>query len=294
MKLETQCLHAGQVPDPATLSCAVPVYRTSAYQFKSTDHAANLFGLRELGNIYTRLMNPTHDVLEKRMAALDGGAAALALASGTSAIFYAVANICRAGDEIVSSANLYGGTYTQFHDILPQFGIKAHLVDVRDPQNFAKAITPKTKLLFTESIGNPSLDVADISAIAKIAHDAGLPLVVDNTFATPALLRPIEHGADIVVHSLTKWLGGHGVGIGGIVVDSGKFDWTSGKFPLLSEPDASYHDIRFAKDLGPLNPLAYILRMRLVPLRNLGACISPDNAWMFLQGIETLPLRMQR
>ena len=294
MKLETQCLHAGQVPDPATLSCAVPVYRTSAYQFKSTDHAANLFGLRELGNIYTRLMNPTHDVLEKRMAALDGGAAALALASGTSAIFYAVANICRAGDEIVSSANLYGGTYTQFHDILPQFGIKAHLVDVRDPQNFAKAITPKTKLLFTESIGNPSLDVADISAIAKIAHDAGLPLVVDNTFATPALLRPIEHGADIVVHSLTKWLGGHGVGIGGIVVDSGRFDWTSGKFPLLSEPDASYHDIRFAKDLGPLNPLAYILRMRLVPLRNLGACISPDNAWMFLQGIETLPLRMQR
>lgn len=294
MKLETQCLHAGQVPDPATLSCAVPVYRTSAYQFKSTDHAANLFGLKELGNIYTRLMNPTHDVLEKRMAALDGGAAALALASGTSAIFYAVANICRAGDEIVSSANLYGGTYTQFHDILPQFGIKAHLVDVRDPQNFAKAITPKTKLLFTESIGNPSLDVADISAIAKIAHDAGLPLVVDNTFATPALLRPIEHGADIVVHSLTKWLGGHGVGIGGIVVDSGRFDWTSGKFPLLSEPDASYHDIRFAKDLGPLNPLAYILRMRLVPLRNLGACISPDNAWMFLQGIETLPLRMQR
>ena len=294
MKLETQCLHAGQVPDPATLSCAVPVYRTSAYQFKSTDHAANLFGLRELGNIYTRLMNPTHDVLEKRMAALDGGAAALALASGTSAIFYAVANICRAGDEIVSSANLYGGTYTQFHDILPQFGIKAHLVDVRDPQNFAKAITPKTKLLFTESIGNPSLDVADISAIANIAHDAGLPLVVDNTFATPALLRPIEHGADIVVHSLTKWLGGHGVGIGGIVVDSGRFDWTSGKFPLLSEPDASYHDIRFAKDLGPLNPLAYILRMRLVPLRNLGACISPDNAWMFLQGIETLPLRMQR
>ncbi|MGD9874121.1 MAG: O-acetylhomoserine aminocarboxypropyltransferase/cysteine synthase family protein [Kiritimatiellia bacterium] len=294
MKLETQCLHAGQVPDPATLSCAVPVYRTSAYQFKSTEHAANLFGLKELGNFYTRLMNPTHDVLEKRMAALDGGAAALALASGTSAIFYAVVNICRAGDEIVSAANLYGGTYTQFHDILPQFGIKAHLVDVRDPQNFAKAITPKTKLLYTESIGNPSLDVADIAAIAKIAHDAGLPLIVDNTFATPALLRPIEHGADIVVHSLTKWLGGHGIGIGGVVVDSGKFDWTSGKFPLLSEPDASYHDIRFAKDLGPLNPLAYILRMRLVPLRNLGACISPDNAWMFLQGIETLPLRMQR
>ena len=294
MKLETQCLHAGQVPDPATLSCAVPVYRTSAYQFKSTEHAANLFGLKELGNIYTRLMNPTHDVLEKRMAALDGGAAALALASGTSAIFYAVVNICRAGDEIVSAANLYGGTYTQFHDILPQLGIKAHLVDVRDPQNFAKAITPKTKLLYTESIGNPSLDVADIAAIAKIAHDAGLPLIVDNTFATPALLRPIEHGADIVVHSLTKWLGGHGIGIGGVVVDSGKFDWTSGKFPLLSEPDASYHDIRFAKDLGPLNPLAYILRMRLVPLRNLGACISPDNAWMFLQGIETLPLRMQR
>lgn len=294
MKLETKCLHAGQVPDPATLSRGVPVYRTSAYQFKSTEHAANLFGLKELGNIYTRLMNPTHDVLEKRMAELDGGAAALALASGTSAIFYAVINLCQTGDELVSAANLYGGTYTQFHDILPQFGIKAHLVDVRDPKNFAKAITPKTKLLYTESIGNPSLDVADIAAIAKIAHDEGLPLIVDNTFATPALLRPIEHGADIVVHSLTKWLGGHGVGIGGIVVDSGKFDWTSGKFPLLSEPDASYHGIRFAKDLGPLNPLAYILRMRLVPLRNLGACISPDNAWMFLQGIETLPLRMQR
>lgn len=294
MKLETQCLHAGQVPDPATLSCAVPVYRTSAYQFRNTEHAANLFGLKELGNIYTRLMNPTHDVLEKRMAALDGGAAALALASGTSAIFYSVVNICRAGDEIVSGSNLYGGTHTQFHDILPQFGIRAHLVDGRDPQNFAKAITPKTKLLYTESIGNPSLDVADLAAIAKIAHDAGLPLIVDNTFATPALLRPIEHGADIVVHSLTKWLGGHGIGIGGVVVDSGKFDWTSGKFPLLSEPDSSYHDIRFATDLGPLNPLAYILRMRLVPLRNLGACISPDNAWMFLQGIETLPLRMHR
>jgi O-acetylhomoserine (thiol)-lyase len=292
--IETLALHAGQSPDPTTFSRAVPVYRTSSYVFKDTQHAANLFGLKELGNIYTRLMNPTHDVLEKRLAALEGGAAALALASGTSAIFYAVINICQAGDELVSANNLYGGTYTQFHDILPQFGIQARFVDPRDPANFAKAITPKTKLVFVETIGNPGLDVADITAIAKVAHEHGLPLIVDGTFSTPYLQRPIEQGADIVVHSLTKWLGGHGAGIGGIVVDSGKFDWKSGKFPLLSEPDPSYHNIRYALDLGDLSPLAYILRMRLVPLRNLGACISPDNAWQFLQGIETLPLRMDR
>ncbi len=203
-------------------------------------------------------------------------------------------NLCQAGDELVSANNLYGGTYTQFHDILPQLGIRAHFVDPRDPQNFAKAITPKTKLVYVETVGNPGLDVADIPAIAKIAHDHGLPLIVDSTFSTPYLQRPIEQGADIVVHSLTKWLGGHGAGIGGIVVDSGKFDWKSGKFPLLTEPDASYHNIRYALDLGDLAPLAYILRMRLVPLRNLGACISPDNAWQFLQGIETLALRMDR
>jgi O-acetylhomoserine (thiol)-lyase len=293
-KIETLALHAGQDIDPTTLSRAVPVYRTSSYVFKNAEHAANLFGLKELGNIYTRLMNPTQDVLEKRVAALEGGAAALAVASGTSAIFYTIINLCKAGDEFVSANNLYGGSYTQFHDILPQLGITCIFVDPRDPKNFAKAITPKTKLVYVESIGNPVLDVVDIPAIAKVAHANGLPLVVDSTFSTPFLQRPIEQGADIVVHSLTKWLGGHGAGIGGIVVDSGKFDWTSGKFPLLTEPDASYHNIRYALDLGPLAPLAFILRMRLVPLRNLGACISPDNAWLFLQGIETLALRMER
>lgn len=294
MKFETLCLHAGQEPDSATLSRGVPVYRTSSYVFKDTEHAANLFALKELGNIYTRIMNPTQDVLEKRMAALDGGMAALALASGTSGIFYAVINLCRAGDEIVSANNLYGGTYTQFNDILPQFDIGTHFVDPKDPDNFARAITPKTKLVYCETVGNPALDVADIEAIAAVAHDHGLPLVVDSTFSTPYLQRPIEQGADIVIHSLTKWLGGHGAGIGGVVVDSGKFDWQSDKFPLMTEPEPSYHGVRWAYDLGDLNPLAFILRMRVVPLRNLGACISPDNSWMFLQGIETLPLRMER
>ncbi|MEM9089452.1 MAG: O-acetylhomoserine aminocarboxypropyltransferase/cysteine synthase family protein [Cyanobacteria bacterium P01_F01_bin.53] len=292
--LGTKCLHAGQAPDPTTMACAVPVYRTSAYKFRDTEHAANLFALKELGNIYTRLMNPTHDVLEKRVAALDGGAGALAVASGTSAIYYAIINICQTGDEIVSANTLYGGTYTMFNNILPQFGIKVNLVDPRDPENFRAAITDKTKLLFCETVSNPGLEVADLEAISAIAHENGMPLVVDSTFTTPYLLRPLEHGADIVVHSLTKWLGGHGTGIGGIVVDSGKFDWTSGKFPLMSEPESSYHGLRWAHDLGPLAPLAYILRMRLIPLRNLGACISPDNAWIFLQGIETLHLRMQR
>nr|WP_320050403.1 O-acetylhomoserine aminocarboxypropyltransferase/cysteine synthase family protein [uncultured Desulfuromonas sp.] len=292
--IETQVLHAGYQADPTTGSRAVPVYRTSSYQFRDTEHAANLFGLKELGNIYTRLMNPTTDVLEQRVAALEGGAGALALASGTSAIFYSIINLAQAGDEIVASSHLYGGSYTQFNDILPQLGIKVVFVDPSDPQNFAEAITDKTKAVFTEVIGNPKLDVADIEALATIAHDHGLPLIVDSTFATPYLLRPIDHGADIVIHSLTKWLGGHGAGIGGIVVDAGRFDWTTGKHPLLSEPDPSYHGIRYATDLGDLNPLAYILRMRLVPLRNLGACISPDNSWFFLQGIETLPLRMER
>jgi O-acetylhomoserine (thiol)-lyase len=292
--IETQVLHAGYQPDPTTGSRAVPVYRTSSFQFRDTEHAANLFALKELGNIYTRLMNPTTDVLEQRVAALEGGVGALALASGTSAIFYSIINLAQAGDEIVASSHLYGGSYTQFNDILPQLGIKVVFVDPADPQNFADAITDKTKAVFTEVIGNPKLDVADIEALATIAHDHGLPLIVDSTFATPYLLRPIDHGADIVIHSLTKWLGGHGAGIGGIVVDAGRFDWTTGKHPLLSEPDPSYHGIRYATDLGDLNPLAYILRMRLVPLRNLGACISPDNSWFFLQGIETLPLRMER
>ena len=292
--LETLCVHAGQEPDPSTTSRGVPVYRTSSYVFKSTEHAANLFGLKELGNIYTRLMNPTHDILEKRIAALEGGAAALALSSGTSAVYYSIINICSAGEEIVSGSNLYGGTYTMFDNILPQFGIHVRFVNPLDPKNFQKAITDKTRAIFIETIGNPVLEFTDIEAVADIAHKHDLPLIVDATFTTPCLLRTIEHGADIVVNSLTKWIGGHGSGIGGVVVDSGKFNWKNPKFKLFNEPDPSYHNIRYAHDLGDLNPLAFILRMRLVPLRNLGACISPDNAWMFLQGLETLHLRMER
>jgi O-acetylhomoserine (thiol)-lyase len=292
--LDTLCVHAGQEPDPSTTSRGVPVYRTSSYVFKSTEHAADLFGLKELGNIYTRLMNPTHDILEKRIAALEGGAAALALSSGTSAVYYSIINICSAGEEIVSGSNLYGGTYTMFDNILPQFGINVKFVNPLDPKNFQKAITDKTRAIFIETIGNPVLEFTDIEAVADIAHDFGLPLIVDATFTTPCLLRTIEHGADVVVNSLTKWIGGHGSGIGGVVVDSGKFNWKDSKFKLFNEPDPSYHNIRYAHDLGDLNPLAFILRMRLVPLRNLGACISPDNAWMFLQGLETLHLRMER
>ncbi len=296
MKFETVCLHGGTEADPTTLSRGVPIHRTAGYQFKNTEHAAALFGLRELGNIYTRLMNPTHDVLEKRVAELEGGAAALAVASGTTAVFYAIVNICQQGDEIVSANDLYGGSYTQFNDILPQFGIKVNFVDGRDPENYRKAITPKTKALFCETVSNPALNVADIEAIAAIAHENGIPLIVDGTFTTPYLESPTAHGADIVVYSLTKWLGGHGTGIGGIVVDSGKFDWKQNdKFPLMTEPEPSYHGVRWAHDLPEmLAPVAYILRMRVIPLRNLGACTTPDNAWMFLQGIETLPLRMDR
>jgi len=293
-KFETLCLHAGQNPDPATTARAVPVHRTSSYVFKSTEHAANLFGLKELGNIYTRIMNPTQDTLEQRVAALEGGAAALALSSGTSAVYYSIINICSAGDEIVSANNLYGGTYTMFDCILPQFGIHVKFADPRDPKNFERAITEKTRAIFIETIGNPLLEFTDIGAVAEVARNHHLPLIVDATFTTPYLLRSIDHGADIVVNSLTKWMGGHGTGIGGIVVDSGKFDWKDPKFNLYNQPDPSYHDLRYAHDLGDLNPVAFIMRMRLVPLRNLGACISPDNAWMFLQGLETLPLRMQR
>ncbi len=293
-QFETRALHAGQEPDATTNSRGVPVYRTSSYVFKNTEHAANLFALKELGNIYTRLMNPTQDVLEQRVAALEGGTAGLALASGTSAIFYSIINICQAGDEVVSASNLYGGTYTMFDSILPQFQIKTNFVDHNSVEGFEQAITEKTRVIYIETIGNPALGFTDIEAVAKVAQKHHLPLVVDSTFTTPYLVNPIDHGADIVVHSLTKWLGGHGAGIGGVVVDSCKFDWTDPKFSLYNEPDASYHGVRYAHDLGDLNPLAFILRMRLVPLRNLGACISPDNAWMFLQGIETLPLRMQR
>jgi len=292
--LDTLCVHAGQEPDPVTNSRGVSVHRTSSYVFNSTEHAADLFGLKELGNIYTRLMNPTQDVLEKRIAALEGGAAALALSSGTSAVYYSIINICSAGEEIVSANNLYGGTYTMFESILPQFGIRARFVDPGDPINFEKAINEKTRAVYIETIGNPALEFTDIKKVADIAHNHNIPLIVDATFTTPYLLRSIDHGADIVVNSITKWMGGHGAGIGGVVIDSGKFDWTDPKFKLFNEPDSSYHGIRYAHDLGDLNPIAFIMRMRLVPLRNLGACISPDNAWIFLQGLETLHLRMER
>lgn len=295
MKLETQCLHAGYKPEPTTNSCAVPVYKTSSYVFNDTGHAANLFGLRELGNIYTRLMNPTTGVLEQRVAALEGGAAGLGVASGTSGVFYTIINLAQNGDEIVSANNLYGGTYTQFNDILPKFGIDVKFVDPKNPNNYRDAITSKTKALFCETVSNPGLDVADLEAIAKIANDNGIPLIVDSTFSTPFLTRPIEYGASVVVHSLTKWLGGHGNGIGGVVIDSGTFDWKNGNFPLYDQPDNSYHGLRWGHDLpDPLAPLAFILRMRTVALRNLGACLAPDNSWQFIQGIETLPLRMER
>jgi O-acetylhomoserine (thiol)-lyase len=292
--IETLALHAGQEPDPTTLSRGVPIYRTSSYVFRNIEHAADLFALKELGNIYTRIMNPTQDVLEKRVASLDRGAAALALSSGTSAIHYSIINLCSAGDEVVSANNLYGGTYTMFDSILPQFGIGVRFVNPEKAENFEAAITDKTRALFVETIGNPLLQVTDIEAVAEVAERHHVPLIVDSTFTTPYLLRPIEHGAHIVCHSLTKWLGGHGTAIGGIVVDSGSFDWSDSKYGLYNEPDESYHGIRWAHDLGDLQSLAFILRMRTVPLRNLGACIAPDNAWFFLQGIETLALRMQR
>lgn len=294
-RFETLALHAGQTPD-ATLSRGLPVYRTSSYVFKSTENAANLFALKELGNIYTRIGNPTTDILEQRVSELEGGAASLALASGTAAIFYSIVTLAKAGDEIVSASNLYGGTYSQFDCILPQLGITTKFVDQRDPKNFAPAITDRTRAIFIETIGNPVLDVADIAAIADIAHQHGVPLIVDATFSTPYLLRSIEHGADIVVNSLTKWLGGHGAAIGGILTDSGKFPWRNNKrFPLLNEPDGNYHGLRWAHDLpDQLAPIAFALRARTVPLRNLGAAISPDNAFLFLQGIETLPIRVAK
>jgi O-acetylhomoserine (thiol)-lyase len=297
MKLETLCLHGGTQPDPTTLSRAVPVYRTSSFVFKSAEHAANLFALRELGNIYTRLMNPTTDVLEKRVALLEGAPemGGLGLASGTSAVFYSIINLAASGDNIVSARNLYGGTYTQFNDLLPALGIQVRFVDSNDPENFARAIDDKTRALFCETVSNPALEITDLEVVAQIAHAHGLPLIVDSTFSTPYLTQPLAHGADIIVHSLTKWFGGHGTGLGGIVVDSGKFNWAAGRHPLYTTPDNSYHGLRWGLDLpDPLRPLAYILRMRTVPLRNLGACIAPDNSWLFLQGIETLPLRMER
>ena len=291
----TSAVHAGQGPDSSTLSRAVPIYRTSSFVFKSAEHAANLFALKEPGNIYSRLGNPTNDILEARVTELEGGLASVAVASGTSAVFYAVINIARAGDEIVSASNLYGGTYTMFDAILPDLGIHTRFVDSRDPVNFERAISPKTRLLYLETIGNPALDVADVEAVSRIAKRHSLPLVVDATFTTPYLLRTIELGADVVINSLTKWLGGHGTAIGGIVTDAGRFDWSDPKFDLYVRPDKNYHGLRWALDLPQgQRAVAFALRFRTVPLRNLGACLSPDNAWLFLQGIETLHVRMQR
>jgi O-acetylhomoserine aminocarboxypropyltransferase/cysteine synthase len=292
--IETLALHAGQEIEPTTRARAVPVYRTTAYNFKSSQHGADLFALREPGNIYARLMNPTNDVLEKRLAQLDGGAAALTLSSGTAAIYFAVTNILRQGDELVSANNLYGGTFTQFDAILPQQGITVRFAPVNDFAATEAAINGKTRALYIETVGNPALDVADIEGYAAIAKKHHLPLIVDATFTPPTLLRPIEHGANIVIHSLSKWIGGHGTGIGGVVVDAGNFDWTDPKFSLYNEPDRGYHGLRFAHDLGELNPLAFILRLRTVGLRNQGPTLAPDAAWLFLQGVESLPLRMER
>jgi O-acetylhomoserine (thiol)-lyase len=292
-KPETLALHAGQVADPTTGSRAVPIYQTTSYQFRDTEHAANLFALKEFGNIYTRLMNPTTDVLEKRIAALDGGIGALAVASGQSAITFSILNIAQAGDEIVSADNLYGGTYNLFHHTLPRLGIKVVFVPSNDLEAFDRAITPRTKAVYAESIGNPKLDVADVAGIAAVAHKHGIPLIVDNT-VSPLLFRPIAHGADIVVYSATKFIGGHGTSIGGLIVDSGKFDWTNGKFPLIAAPDPSYHGVNFVDALAPLGNLAYIIKARVTLLRDLGAAMSPFNAFLFLQGLETLPLRIER
>jgi O-acetylhomoserine (thiol)-lyase len=290
--LETLAVHAGQQIDPTTMSRAVPIYQTTSYGFRDTDHAANLFSLAESGNIYTRIMNPTQDVFEQRVAALEGGVAALALSSGQAAITYSILNIAGAGDEIVSASTLYGGTYNLFAITLPKLGIQVKFVDPSDPENFRKAITSKTKALFAETIGNPKGDVLDIEKVAAVAHENGIPLIVDNTFPSPYLLRPIEHGADVVLHSATKFIGGHGTSIGGIVVDGGKFDWkASGKFPGLSEPDPSYNGVVYADAVGSV---AYIIKMRVQLLRDMGSAISPFNSFMLLQGLETLHLRMER
>lgn len=291
LRFDSLAVHGGQEPDPATGSRAVPIYQTTAYNFRDSDHAADLFSLKEPGNVYTRMMNPTTDVFEKRMVLLENGVGALAFASGHAAVFGTVLNIAQNGDEIVSAANLYGGTYNMFAHNLPRLGIKTHFVDAANPENFAKAITPKTKALYAESIGNPKADVLDIEAVAEIAHAHGLPLIIDSTFSSPYLCRPIDFCADIVIHSATKFIGGHGTSMGGVVVDGGKFDWDNGKFPLLSEPDESYHGLSYAKDIGAA---AFITRMRAQILRDVGACLSPFNSFMLLIGLETLPLRMQR
>ncbi|MDA9218490.1 aminotransferase class I/II-fold pyridoxal phosphate-dependent enzyme [Burkholderiaceae bacterium] len=293
MKFETKSVHAGYKPDPTTKAMAVPIYQTVAYAFDSAQHAADLFDLKVPGNIYTRIMNPTQDVLEQRVAALEGGIAALAVASGQAAITYAIQTIAESGDNIVSASTLYGGTYNLFAHTLPQYGIETRFADGRDPQSFAALIDEKTKAVYIESIGNPLGNVTDIAAIAAVAHAAGVPLIVDNTVPSPYLCRPIEHGADIVVHSLTKYIGGHGTSVGGCIVDSGKFPWAEHKerFKRLNEPDVSYHGVVYTEALGPA---AFIGRARVVPLRNMGAAISPMNAWLIIQGLETLALRMDR
>ena len=289
---ETLSLHAGQeTADSATNARAIPIYQTSSYVFDSPEHAADLFGLKQFGNIYTRIMNPTQDAFERRIAALEGGVGALATASGQSAETLAILNIAEAGDEIISSASLYGGTYNLFHYTLPKLGINVRFVDSRDPENFRPAINERTKAIFAESVGNPRLDTLDIRAVADIAHENGLPLIIDNTLPTPYLVQPFKHGADIVVHSATKFIGGHGTSIGGAIVDSGTFDWTSGRFPSFTEPDPSYHGLRYVEALGNI---AYIIKVRVQLLRDIGPAISPLNAFLFLQGLETLPLRMER
>jgi O-acetylhomoserine (thiol)-lyase len=289
---ETLSLHAGQeTADSATGARAVPIYQTSSYVFDSPEHAANLFGLKQFGNIYTRIMNPTQDAFERRVAALEGGVGALATASGQAAETLAILNLASSGDEIVSSASLYGGTYNLFHYTLPKLGITVRFVDSRDPESFRPAINERTKAIFAETVGNPRLDTLDIAAVAEIAHEHGVPLILDNTLPTPYLVQPLKHGADIVVHSATKFIGGHGTSIGGVIVDSGKFDWTNGRFPSLVEPDPSYHGVRYVEALGPL---AYIIKARVQLLRDIGPASSPFNSWLFLQGLETLPLRMER
>ena len=289
---ETLALHGGQEPDPSTNARAVPIYQTTSYMFDDADHAADLFGLREFGNIYTRIMNPTTDVFEKRVAALEGGVGALAFSSGSSAVTFSILNIAGSGDHIVSANSLYGGTYNLFVHTLPRFGLEIDLVDPRTRRTSAGRIKPNTKLLYAETVGNPKLDTLDIDAVAAIAHEAGIPLIVDNTMPTPYLIKPIDHGADIVVHSATKFIGGHGTSIGGVVVDAGKFDWAQNdKFPGLVEPDASYHGLKFYEALGPIT---YIIKLRVSLLRDVGAALSPFNSFLFLQGLETLHLRMER
>jgi len=291
---ETILLHGGQQPDPTTGARAVPIYQTTSYQFKSTDHAANLFALKEFGNIYTRLMNPTTDVLEQRIAQLDGGVGALAVASGQAAITLALLNIAQAGDEIVSADNLYGGTYNLFAHTFKRLGVTVRFVKSNDLQAIRAAISPKTKAVYAESIGNPKLDIADLEGIAAVAHEHGIPFVLDNT-VSPYLLQPFRYGVDIIVYSATKFIGGHGTAIGGLIVDSGKFDWEkSGEFPLITDPDPSYHGLKFVEALRPLGNIAYIIKARVTLLRDMGPALSPFNAFLFLQGLETLHLRIVR